>query len=87
MFKFKDKESLDTFKKLTTYSNQLSKIFETDKDLNLQTKKFLKRLHGFVNQLFKKVKITNKIDKVLERLYDKRRGHKPQKPVYSRWLK
>lgn len=34
---------------------------------------FLKRLNGFVNQSFKKVKITNKPDKVLESLYNKRR--------------
>ena len=35
--------------------------------------KNLKRLNGFVNQTFKKVKITNNPDVVLEKLYDKRR--------------
>ena len=73
VFKFADKESLAKFKTLTTNTNQLSKIFDTEKDLNVQTKKFLKRLNGFVNQSFKKVKITNKPDKVLESLYNKRR--------------
>ena len=73
VFKFTDKESLAKFKTLTTNTNQLSKIFDTEKDLNIQTKKFLKRLNGFVNQSFKKVKITNKPDKVLESLYNKRR--------------
>ena len=73
VYKFTDRESLAKFKTLTTNTNQLSKIFDTEKDLNIQTKKFLKRLNGFVNQSFKKVKITNKPDKVLESLYNKRR--------------
>ena len=73
VFQLNDKDSLQTFKTLKTDTDQLSKVFDTDKDLNVQTKKFLKRLNGFINQSFKKVKITNKPDRVLEKLYDKRR--------------
>ena len=73
VFYFNDSVALKTFKTLTTNTNQMSKIFDTDKNLNVQTKKFLKRLNGFVNQSFKKVKITNNPDVVLEKLYDKRR--------------
>ena len=73
VFNFNDTVALKTFKTLTTNTNQMSKIFDTDKNLNVQTKKFLKRLNGFVNQSFKKVKITNMPDVVLEKLYDKRR--------------
>ena len=79
VFKFNDKDSLKTFKELTSNTNQLSKVFENNKDLNVQTKKFLKRLKGFVSESFKKVKITNKPNKELERLYDKRRILRSQK--------
>lgn len=73
VFNFNDSVALKTFKTLTTNTNQMSKIVDIDKNLNVQTKKILKRLNGFVNQTFKKVKITNNPDVVLEKLYDKRR--------------
>ena len=56
MFKFNDKESLKTFKELTSNTNQLSKIFDTHKDLNTQTKAFIKRLKGFTTKSFEKLK-------------------------------
>ena len=71
VFYFNDSVALKTFKTLTTNTNQMSKIFDTDKNINVQTKKFLKRLKGFVNQSFRKVKKTNKPDVVLEKLMTK----------------
>ena len=73
VFKYNDEEALKTFKQVTTDTNHLSKIFDTDKRVNVQTKKFLKRLQGFINKSFKKVKISNKSDVELDKLYDKRR--------------
>ena len=63
VFKFNDKDSLKAFKELTTNTKQLSQIFDNNKDLNVQTKKFIKRLKGFVSESFKKVKITNSPNK------------------------
>ena len=51
----------------------MEKIFETNKPLEVQTKKFIKRLNGFINSCFKKVKIETTVDYKLEQLYDKRR--------------
>ena len=79
VYKFNDKESLKTFKDLTTNTKQLSNIFETDKPLNVQTKKLLKRIKGFIAESFEKVKITNKSNKELDKLYDKRRLLRAQK--------
>ena len=73
VFKYNDEEGLKTFKEATTNTNHLSKIFDTKKSLDVQTKKFLKRLKGFINQSFKKIKISNRPDIDLNKLYDKRR--------------
>ena len=73
VFNFKEKEAQKTFFNLTNETRDLVKVFETDKSLNVQTKKFVKRLNGFIQQSFKKVKITRKGDEKLEELYNKRR--------------
>ena len=54
IFNYKDKKALKLFKIETTKKDTLSKIIETDKYLHIVTKKFLKRLKGFVHQSFKK---------------------------------
>ena len=79
VYKFNDIESLRTFKELTNNTTQLSKIFETNKSLDVQTKKLIKRLKGFIAESFDKVKITNNSNKELDRLYDKRRLLRAQK--------
>ena len=84
VFKFNDEEGLKTFQNLTTTTNHLSKIFDPDKSLNTQTKKFIKILKGFVNQCFTKVKISNKPDNELDNLYDKRRYLRSQKTAQSK---
>ena len=59
VFNFKDKESLEKFFNATNKCEELLNIFETNKSLEVQTKKFIKRYNGFINQCFKKVKINN----------------------------
>ena len=61
------------FFKATENTDALSQIFDTNKSLEVKTKKFLKRLNGFIQDSFKKVKISEKYDHKLEELYDKRR--------------
>ena len=73
VFNFKDKLSQDKFHKLTSETNHLTKVFDTDKKLEVQTKKFIRRLNGFVHESFKKIKIVSKSDTRLEDLYNKRR--------------
>ena len=75
---------MEKFKELTTQTDSLSKIFDTEKELDVQTKKFLKRLKGYMNESFKKVKISNKPDKILNNLFDKRRILRSQKSPASK---
>ena len=73
VFKYKDKESPKMFKNETTNTDQLSKIVDNDKPLDIVTKELLKQIEGFVNQCFKKLKIVDKEDKQLQDLYNRRR--------------
>ena len=73
IFKYKDKEALQKFKDMTTNTDKLSKIIDTDKPLDIVTKKFLKRIKGFIHQCFKKVRLIEKEDQRLEELYNIRR--------------
>ena len=73
VFNFSNKESQNKFFKATHDTKAFTDIFETNKSLAVQTKKFIKRLNGFIHEAFKKVKIVVKGDSMLERLYEKRR--------------
>ena len=55
VYNLKDPESKKRFFKLTNETNDLTKIFDTNKTLEVQTKKFVKRLDGFISQSFKKI--------------------------------
>ena len=54
-------------------TNHLSQMIDVDKPLDVVTKKFLKRLKGYIHECFKKVKIVDKPNKGLEELYNKRK--------------
>ena len=73
VFNFKDKESLVKFVNATNKCEELIAIFETNKSLEVQTRKFIKQINGLIHECFKKVKITSKSDPQLDKLYDKRR--------------
>ena len=60
------------FKKATTETNQLSEIIDKKKSIHIVTKQFLKRVKGFVQECFTKVRIEDKPDKELEKLYNDR---------------
>ena len=84
VYKFNDIDGMRKFKELTTHTDKLSKIFDSEKDLDVQTKKIMKRLNGFISESFKKVKISNKPDTVLSNLFDKRRMLRSQKSPASK---
>jgi hypothetical protein len=73
VFNFKDKSSQVNFFNATNGTNDLIKIFETNKSITVQTRKFLKKINGYIHQSFKKVKIVENCDKQLENLYNIRR--------------
>ena len=73
MFNLKKKECQEKFRQVTGKTKELTQIEDSNKDLNMATKKLLKRIDGFVHQCFKKIRVTDKVDKELEDLYDLRR--------------
>ena len=62
------------FKNITSNTNILSSIFEKDKDLNVCTKKFLKRLDGCIQECFRKIRIKDNTNSEIERLFQRRRA-------------
>ena len=75
MYDLKDQEGLKKFKAMTSKDNFLSEVFqEEEKNIEVKTKQFLKRLGFCISQSFKKIRITNtKKNKYLEGLFNKRR--------------
>ena len=57
VFKYNDKIRKVRFKEATTHTKHLSQIVDMKKPIHIVTKKFLKRLKGFIHQCFTKVKI------------------------------
>ena len=68
VFKYNDKIGKVKFKEATTHTKHLSQIIDMKKPINVVTKKFLKKLKGFIHQCFTKVKIIDKPDEQLENL-------------------
>jgi hypothetical protein len=71
LFNFKDKDSLKKFKYETTNTSKLSEVFDSDSDLEVQTKKFLKLLKRSIHKCFKKVKIVKTRESEYDKLYKK----------------
>ena len=71
IFNFKDDIGMKKFKDLTSNNTTLSSIFETNKTVDIQAKKFLKRFKGILHDCFKKIRITpiNKKEKEIHELY------------------
>ena len=70
MYNLKNKVCQQKFKELTSKTNMAS-IFESNKHLDVLTKKFLKRLNGAIVQCFKKIRSTKKNNNKLEVMYKK----------------
>ena len=71
VFNLNNKTCQQIFKRETTNTNKLSKIFHTNNDINQQTKKFLKVLKSIVHKSFKKVKIRKDRKSEYQELYTK----------------
>ena len=84
VYNLKSEKCQKLFFEETNKTDELSKIFDTDKDLNTQTKKFIKRLEGFIKTCFKKVKIKQKLDKEIDLLFNKRRILKSKDDIDSK---
>ena len=81
LYNLKDVEGLKKFKDITSKNNFLSEVFDNEeKDIEVKTKQFLKRLGYCLSQSFKKVRIgKTKKNLELEDLFNKRRSLRTKK--------
>ena len=72
LFNLKNKECQKVFKDETTKTNDLSKIFEDEKDLDVATNKFLKKLNKILHKCFRKIgSKKEKVDETFEKIYNR----------------
>ena len=84
VYNLKDKDSQKRFKQDTDSTKELSNIIDKEHDVEKGTKKFMKRLKGFITKHFKKVKVKEKVDKALEDLYKQKAELKSKKDTASK---
>ena len=75
IYNLKDREGLTKFKFMTSKDTFLSSVFCENGSINIQTKKFLKRLGYCMNTCFKKIRVNSKNRRniELEELFNHRR--------------
>ena len=86
IFNLNDKECQKSFKREMDNTSELLNIVEKDEDVDKVTKKFLKRLDGFLHKHFRKIRVTHKVDKKLENLYTKKTELKSKEDAESKKL-
>ena len=69
VFSLKNKECQKKFNKETSNNTFLSSAFDEEGDINEQVNIFLKRLNKLQHKCFKKIKVTEQIDKETDKLY------------------
>ena len=69
MHNLKNTQCQEKFKSLTSKTS-MSKIFDSKKDINILTKKFLKRLNGCISECFSKNRSTKKGNNKITKLYE-----------------
>ena len=84
LFILKNSECHIKFKEVTSSSDFLSSVFNSSSDLNSLTNKFLKRLKGCLHESFKKIKVSDRTNKELEELFDRRRILRSKDDVISK---
>ena len=72
-FNLKNRKCQEAFKVATSNTDALSSIFNNEKDLNSCTKKFMKRLDGFIHECFRKIRIKEKQNTEIDDLFNRRR--------------
>ena len=70
IYYLKNTECQKTFKKLTTNTNMLSTIFDSDDHINVLANRFLKKIDGCIKMSFKRVRVSKTKKSDVEKLYD-----------------
>ena len=72
IFNFKDQEGLNKFREYTSNTKMLSSVFNSNENINILTRRFLKKLDGCIAMSFKKFRInSNKKANKAELLHEK----------------
>ena len=58
---------------MTSNNTKLSDIFKTKEDVDIQTKKFLKKLNGVIHRCFKKIRVTSTDNKEIDSLFERQK--------------
>ena len=69
-FNYKNKDCQASFKELTSKTNNLSTHFDTIKDLNKATDRFLKELNTCIQKSFKKIRIKENTNDDINKLFE-----------------
>ena len=76
VFNFNDKDVQKRFHEMSSNITKLSGIFDSNEDINIQTKKFIKKLDGILHQSFKKIKINGTQNKEIDDLFKQQKQFK-----------
>ena len=71
LYNLNNKECQRKFKEFTSNTKMLSSVFDSDGDVDVLTKRFLKKLDGCIASNFKKIRITKKKENKVDDLYAK----------------
>ena len=69
LYNLNNKECQDKFKEFTSNTKILSTVFDSDGDIDILTKRFLKKLDGCIATNFKKIRMTKKKENKVDKLY------------------
>ena len=61
------------FKEITSENENLSSIFYTNDDLNTCARKFIKKLNDCIYKCFRKIRISDRPNKEIKKLFEKRK--------------
>ena len=70
-YNLKNKEAQKKFKKYTSNTNMLSSVLDSDENINIITKRLIKKINGCIAMNFKKVRINHGKKSPKEKLYEK----------------
>ena len=84
VFNFNNKDGQKRFKEMPSNHTKLSDIFDSNKNINKQTKKFIKKLDGILHQCLKKFKITGAHNKEVDDLFKQQKQLKTKEDMENK---
>ena len=83
LYNINNTDCQEKFKAYTSNTNMLSSVFDSEEDLNILTKRFIKKLDGCIKHSFRKVRVSNNKPSDEEKLYDNMRKLKGKEDEQS----